>query len=269
MDSHPTLEDIRMNTPRSLLQQIVRLGAILLMGMSVSACSDSWKEEVLLHDGSKLIVERSVERGGQHEIGQKPSFKWQRLIFTMPVSDEKVTWEDNYSEDIGHSNFLPMLLDVKQGVAYLVANPLGCLSYNKWGRPNPPYVVFKYEGKEWKRITLQELPAEMTTPNLIISSPDEEAKKIGKSPVPAEVIQKIISEYRQPENKTILREPLLPMRTKELNQWCGEMVYDGKGGWVGIGWFKNKQTKEACTKYCEQEKIIAQYCPCATLFKGK
>ena len=32
---------------------------------------DSWKEDVLLHDGKKLIVERSQTYGGRHEIGQQ------------------------------------------------------------------------------------------------------------------------------------------------------------------------------------------------------
>jgi hypothetical protein len=31
---------------------------------------ESWQEEVLLHDGQKLIVERAQTRGGNHEIGQ-------------------------------------------------------------------------------------------------------------------------------------------------------------------------------------------------------
>jgi hypothetical protein len=99
-----------------------------------------------------------------------------------------------------------MLVDVHQGIAYVVANPMGCLAYNKWGRPNPPYVIFKHEGKEWKRIPLQELPAEIRTPNLILSLPDEKAKQIGKNPVPAEAIQKIVRDTFQPEYKNILRE---------------------------------------------------------------
>ncbi|MBI5007084.1 MAG: hypothetical protein HZB95_08145 [Nitrosomonadales bacterium] len=190
-------------------------GILLMLGLSLSACAgllgfggDNWKEEVLLHDGSKIIAERTAKRGGRHEIGQKPPFESQQLEFVMPVTGERVIWVDNYSEDIGTASFLPMLLDIRQGVAYLVANNMGCLSYNKWGRPNPPYVVFKYEGKEWKRIPVQELPAEINRPNLIQSEPDATAERIRKSPVPAERIQEIISNYRQPEFRTILREPL-------------------------------------------------------------
>jgi len=51
--------------------------SILVLGVSMNAFgflgfgnSASWKEEVLLHDGSKIIVERSLSYGGRHEIGQ-------------------------------------------------------------------------------------------------------------------------------------------------------------------------------------------------------
>lgn len=187
--------------------------AILLMildgGMSACAMGGtSWKEEVLLHDGQKIIVERSVERGGRHEIGQKPPYKEQSLVFTMPISNETITWEDRYSEDVGSANFLPMLLDISKGTPYLVVNPMGCLSYNKWGRPNPPYVIFKYDGKAWQRIPLQELPAEIKTPNLIFSMPDIKVEESGKRFMSAEMIRAITEGYKQPEYKTILREVL-------------------------------------------------------------
>lgn len=191
------------------------LGLFLLLGMSMSADAGlfgfggtSWKEEVLLHDGSKVVVERSVERGGRHEIGQKPPYKEQNLIFNMPSTNQQVTWEDKFSEDVGSANFLPMLLDIHHDVAYLVAYPMGCLSYNKWGRPNPPYVIFQYQGKEWKRIPLQELPADIKTPNLIFSMPDIKVEESGKRFMSAEMIKAITAGYKQPEYKTILREAL-------------------------------------------------------------
>lgn len=189
----------------------------LISTFSLNACADlfglggdSWKEEVLLHDGSKLVVDRSVERGGRHEIGQKPSYTKQMLTFTHPATGEVVVWEDKATPDLGNSNFLPMALDIYQDTVYLVANPMGCLAYNKWGRPNPPYVVFRYDAKSWVRIPLQELPPDTKTPNLIVSSPDTQVENLGKRFVDAETIKRLNAGFRQPEYKTILREQVMP-----------------------------------------------------------
>ncbi|MDP2804817.1 MAG: hypothetical protein Q8O24_02630 [Gallionellaceae bacterium] len=218
-----------MNAPHTVMQRIVKLGLILMMGVSMSACSKSWKEEVQLHDGSKIVVERMVDRGGRHEIGQESPIKEQSMVFDLPTTNERITWKTEFSKDIGLADFKPILLDIVQGKTYIVTTPMGCLAYNKWGRPNPPYVAFKYEGKEWKRIQLQELPAEINTPNLIISSPDDEVGKIGKSFVPTEIIKKLNGELTQPEYKTILREPLPAAR---INEMCEPMVHY-KCGWTG------------------------------------
>lgn len=236
---------------------------------SLNACAgllgfggNSWQEEVLLHDGNKLVVDRSVERGGPHEIGQKPAYTKQTLAFRHPTTGEQIVWEDKATPDLGNSNFLPMALDIYQGKIYLVANPMGCLAYNKWGRPNPPYVVFRYDGKTWERVPLHELPPETKTPNLIVSSPDTKVESLGKRLVNAETINRLNSGFRQPEYKAILREDI-----EKPEGRCGEMVYDGHGGWIGVGWFKNQPTREACVKYCEREEVSIRYCPCETLFK--
>ncbi len=191
------------------------MAVILSMGVSMNANAGlfglggtSWQEEVLLHDGTKLIVERSVERGGRHEIGQEPPIKEQSLRFTLPGTREKIIWEDKGSADVDGANFNLMLLDVVNGIPYIVGTPAGCISYNKWGRPNPPYVIFKHDGKEWQRISLQELPAEIKTPNLLQASPDHEAKKAKGGVVSAQAIKEHHEGYKQPEYRTILRERL-------------------------------------------------------------
>ena len=189
---------------------------------------DSWKEEVLLHDGSKLIVERSVSRGGRHEIGQSPPISEQSLRFTIPNTDERVMWKDEFSKDVGSANFLPIQLDVLNNLAYLTATPAGCLSYNKWNRPNPPYVVFHYKNKEWKRIALQDLPSQFKVPNLIISSPDTAVKKTGQRLISAEMIREINSSAKQSEFKEIVREPVSGWASSTS---CENMIYY-KCGWI-------------------------------------
>jgi hypothetical protein len=191
----------------------------------------SWKEEVLLHDGSKIIVKRSQSRGGRHEIGQSQPVKAHDITFTLPGSNESVTWKDEYSEDVGHSNFDLLALHILNGTPYLMASPFGCLAYNKWGRPNPPYVFFKYDGKTWQRISLAEFPAEFKNINLVKDTDNDEEKLTSLGLVSAEQVKGFNSDYRQPEYKTILREAL----TKErIEQMCMEMVFY-KGAWVGPG----------------------------------
>ena len=207
----------------------VNPGMLLLAALAsfaLSACSgDSWKEEALQPDGSSIIVTRTTERGGAHEVGQKGAYIHQTLSFKMPGSGQKIEWVDALSEDLGNSSFLPMLLGVSKGEAYLLAKPMGCLSYNKWGRPNPPYVIFKHVTNQWNRVDLKELPLEFKVPNLIQSSPDIDSKKTGESPVSAKTIASMVTEYKQPEFKAILREPL------PEQMLCEKMVYY-KCGWI-------------------------------------
>ena len=245
--------------------------SLMTLGGSISACATggsgtSWKEEVLLHDGSTIIIERSFSRGGRHEIGQGPPIKEQDITFTVPGSNKTIIWQSEYSEDVGRSNFNLLALDVLNGTPYIVAEPNLCLSYNKWVRPNPPYVTFKYDGNTWQRIPLVELPAEFKQPNVAITVDDADLfREIDKhTVVSAATIKALNSRLTQPEYKTILREAY-PTAAGS----CGEMVYDGNGGWIGVGWFTDQPSFDACLNYCRQEKMSAQYCPCATLFKGK
>ena len=224
-----------MRINHRMLKQVAALGMLLMMGVSMSAEAGlfgfggtSWKEEVLLHDGSKIIVERSVERGGRHELGQMPSISEQSLSFVLPSTKERITWEDHYSDDVGSSNFSPMLLEIFGDAAYVLSHPLNDLSYSKWGCPNPPYVIFKYQNKEWKRVPLQELPAEVKLPNLVISSPDDEAKNAIHGVLSAEMIKQANEGFRQPEYRTILREQV-------ANTGMGCLVPIKGGGWGSPG----------------------------------
>jgi hypothetical protein len=85
----------------------VKLGFLLMIGASMNACAvlpgggKSWKEEVLLHDGGKVIVKRSQSYGGRHEIGQSPPVKEHTISFTLPNSSKAITWTSEYGEVLG------------------------------------------------------------------------------------------------------------------------------------------------------------------------
>lgn len=228
--AHKVLNYRRWQRPRqqpkhafqSMFKAATRLAATATLAVSLCACAgssgpisvatasagDSWTEEALLHDGQKLLVQRWVQRGGRHEVGQAGAFVEQTLRFEMPQGGRTVTWKDSFSPDLGTANFLPLLVDAVGSTAYVVAYPMGCLAYNKWGRPNPPYVVFKQEADAWKQIALQDLPLEITTPNLILSDPDMFARKVGTRVVSAEVIGQEVRERKDAQYRRVLRKPL-------------------------------------------------------------
>jgi hypothetical protein len=247
--------------------------SILACVLSLGACAvipafggDTWKEEVLLHDGRKVMVERSEIRGGRSEVGQPSAVTQQSVTFTLPDSGRTLSWTSEFGPDIGRTNFNPLALHIVNDTPYLVAEPNLCLSYNKWGRPNPPYVVFKHDGAAWQHSPLEQLPAQLTTFNLVISYGSREAREIALRPlgyVSAEGVRKDNSELRQPEYQSILREPV------GYDLGCTPMITNGKGLWVTKGYFSSKPNLEACLLTCRRQNFDEKTCPCGQFFKGE
>jgi len=169
-----SLRESGMYTSMQILKQLSKLSFQLMMGVSIGAYAGwfgfggaSWKEEAQLHDGRKIIVERSQTRGGRHEIGQEVPIHSLKISFTLPGTHKAITWETTIGMNDSDSSLKPLALDVVKGVPYLVTVPLICHNYNKWGRPNPPYVFLKYDGEAWQRIPLEEFPTEIKAANLV------------------------------------------------------------------------------------------------------
>ncbi|MHB1116759.1 hypothetical protein [Sideroxydans sp.] len=266
-----------MRTLQLWLQRISKLGLVLLLGASMNVCAgilgfggDSWNEEVLLHDGQKIIAERSQTYGGRHEVGQALPIKEHTIKFTLPGSNQKLTWSSEYGEETGRTNFNLLALHVLNGTAYIVAEPNLCLSYNKWGRPNPPYVFFKYDGKGWQRIQLSELPAEFKTVNLDFGMTwairGREVKFDRGDLLLAETIARHNQESRQPEYRSILREVMKGGEGSQVH--CEILIPYGQGGWLGVDWFTDQPTLAACLKFCDTKNVNADACPCNSIFKG-
>lgn len=162
-----------MNQPMKPLRPTVAgITSTLILGVSMSACSmdntTSWKEEVLLHDGKKIIVERSssVDPNGSREIGQPAPKSEETLKFVPPGGSQSVTWKSDFGP-AGQDNLMLLALDIVDGSSYIVTSP-NCNGYNKWARPNPPYVFFKYDGKAWLRISMGELPKQIKKANVVL-----------------------------------------------------------------------------------------------------
>jgi hypothetical protein len=219
-----------MSTPTPL-QQITRLGLILMMGVSMSGCSKTmeWKEEVKLHDGQVIISERHYNLGGYPTIDSRERAALDEIVtFSLPDSNTKIVWKTDYSDAVPEPNGLVLVrFDVVKGTPYIATYMAGCIAYNKWGRPNPPQILFKYEHEQWQRITLAELPDELINAqaNVVVGKP---AAELLKSFYTVAQVNEQNRYIKTPEYKTILREPL----TKErINEMCEVRVLY-KGHWI-------------------------------------
>jgi hypothetical protein len=225
-----------LRRPDLLLIVLTHVAVLLGVGLQAEAGvfgfgGDTWKEEVLLHDGSKLVITRAQSYGGQHEIGQPPPIKEHTVTFTLPQTTKTITWTSKYGEDLGRTDFHLLAVHVLNGTPYLVAEPNLCLSYNKWGRPNPPYVFFKHNGVVWQRIPLESVPDDFSTLNVAISLDTGHVREmIRLGLVSAEEIRQRNSRLSPPEYRTILREPMKPESAERLVS-CEELVLY-KGRWI-------------------------------------
>lgn len=198
-----------------LMKRLTRLGLLLMMGASMNAYSKGWKEEVQLHDGRVLLIERSFNLGGYPSLDARERRPLDETItFTLPESNQKVVWKTDYNNRLPEPNSLgPLLLDIVGGVPYLATGPAGCIAYNKWGRPNPPYILFKYVNAAWQQILLKEFPAELVEANLMNMPASSQLKPYyNVAAVKAKLADGNISDYA----KTILRELLSKERINEM-----------------------------------------------------
>jgi hypothetical protein len=235
-----------MSTYRTLLKQITKLGMLLMMGVSMNAEAGlfghtmSWKEEVRLHDGQIIVVERFYNLGGYPAIeSHNRSPLDETITFTLPESNKIISWKTEYQNELPEPNSLgALLLDVVDGVPYIATSPAGCISYNKWGRPNPPYVMFKYVNDEWKRIPLEGFPTELVRANLM-SRPDSRGLKsyYTVEQVKEQMRGRRIADYA----RTILREAV-----KEGGITSCEKLVHYKCGWGAPGEFNKKYFERIC-----------------------
>jgi hypothetical protein len=193
--------------------------------------SVSWKEEVLLHDGQKIIVERSQTLGGYPTVeSQERAVLAEEWIFPVPGTKRKVLWKVDFRSPPAGSQLMLITLGFLNGTPYIATTPAGCIAYNHWKRPNPPYVFFKYDGKEWQQIPLTEFPMEFKEANVVVGGRSKPEKQAGSTIS----ISKIKAENHglEPYMLQIIREPI----TKGDGPWrYNELEYDGKGTWKSPG----------------------------------
>lgn len=247
----------------AVLALIATFGLTACAGLPGTGHTMGWKEEVKLHDGQIVVVERFYNLGGYPAIeSHNRSPLDETLTFTLPGSGKAIVWKTEFNNSPEPNSLGPLLLDVVDGIPYLATGPAGCIAYNKWGRPNPPYVLFKYVDETWQRIPLEAFPPVLVHSNLM-SWPDS---RLLKSYYSLEQVKgQMQGRNIAPEARSILRGAL-------PNVWksCPAMISYGKsGGWIGLDWFSDQPSLDACLSFCNQKQISPETCPCNSIFKGK
>lgn len=198
--------------------------------------SMTWREEVKLHDGRTILVERtqSFDGGGLREIGQGAPLGLEVLEFET-AQGKAVHWKSDYGRGY-QDNLAPLVLDVVDSVAYLITYPTRCHAYNKWKRPNPPYVFFRYEGNTWQRIAIDEVPRVMERTNLSLAGSQSDVNRLvretgTKGYVSAKQIQE---RQRDMTPESAYLRQIVWQPTKGGGTSCEELVYY-HGAWIGPG----------------------------------
>jgi len=252
-------------TRRILLSVGLAIGLSACVGLACAAgaAGDSWQEEVLLHDGQRILIERSQTYGGGSEIGQDAPVADHTIKFTVPKGQQTLVWNSPFDREVGRTSLRLLAVHSKDGAAYVVTEPNLCLSYNKWGRPNPPYVIFKWESNNWQRIGIEALPQEFSTMNVSQRLARMWARDRNGTTVTAQQIQ-AENATNQPQYRSILREAM----ANDGNS-CRLEFTNGKGLWLGADWFSGKKDLQSCKALCKREDFSEATCPCSQFFKGE
>lgn len=149
-----------------------------------------WQEEVALPDGKTIIVERSHVLGSTlnrelSSINAPPGAK--SYVITVPLPNGgQAKWG---AQD---KDMIPLALSVAGDVVKVLASPSDCAAYSRFGRPVPPFLVFRYDSGRWVRATIDEFPSAIAEANLMISTSTQDAvDEIGKGLVTARATKRL------------------------------------------------------------------------------
>jgi hypothetical protein len=152
-----------------------------------------------------ITARRTYVLGGRSEPGARESSSTiQTVTFNTPAGE--IEWTTDFRDSQPEPNSLSLIaFDIVKGVPYIATRPAGCIAYNKWQRPNPPQIFFKYVDKQWVRVALAEFPSEITQANVVLGRPSTEILKPFYSVAD---VRRENSDVKVPQYRTILREAM-------------------------------------------------------------
>jgi hypothetical protein len=152
-----------------------------------------------------ITARRTYVLGGRSEPGARESSStFQTVTFNTPAGE--IEWTTDFRDSQPEPNSLSLIaFDIVKGIPYIATRPAGCIAYNKWQRPNPPQIFFKYVDKQWVRVALAEFPSEITQANVVLGRPSTEILKPFYSVAD---VRRENSDVKVPQYRTILREAM-------------------------------------------------------------
>ena len=253
---------------------------LVLVLFSLTACAQSssrglpksiqWQEEVQLSDGRGIIVTfvQKTGAGLRREPLQPDPVGLVTLTFNHPDTHERIYWETRWGFEPDKKGLSVINLDIVDGHPYLVSMPIFCIDYNKVGRPNPPYVIFKFQDDGWQRISIDVLPGPIKRRNLMgrmLGGPMlEKALNDGYLSVvdkghwmDSGLSKESIQIYRQ------------PTRSGNANKHQCERMFFYGSGWRSSYLFEHSSSLKDCIKLCSITHINNNHCPCSRIFTNR
>src|SRR5690606_22753592 len=125
-----------------------------------------WKEEVKLNDGRIIMVNQKwrCDRIGKYNTGKEycSTMRESWLTFQLPeFSNQEITWNEE---------LMPLVLNVDQGQLYIVGIAEGG-QFLIYGKPQPPYIGYRWNADEWHRIPFEEIPEAIYKTNMATEFP--------------------------------------------------------------------------------------------------
>lgn len=175
------------------------LAVIVVFGVQMcTPATYRWKEEVRLHDGRLIVVERTRVMSGSREPFRSATVgKWTLAFENPDKPGKKIAFE-------AHGGAAPMLLGFIGSVPYVVINPRRGDAQYFYKCPHPPYIFFRYDG-EWKRIELRDFPRELVARNLPNDTPEYEARSRKWGVITSLEMQKLLEIVKRENSVGITR----------------------------------------------------------------
>jgi hypothetical protein len=119
---------------------------------------------VRLPDGRVVNLTRYQEFKGPHELGQPPTESDYWFEFNHPDTGQVVRWQSDRDLET-----LALMMDGKTPV--LMAKPAFGTSMSRYKCPNPPYLLFRFEGT-WKQVPIEKIPVKRLRVNMTFGPSD-------------------------------------------------------------------------------------------------